>query len=451
MSQRRNRAAPKTENGQPLDDAYQVQIAALSHDGRGIARIGNRPVFIADTLPCETIRFSRGKRRRGFDEGELLEVVEAAAQRTTPRCPHFGYCGGCSLQHLEHAAQAEVKQQHLLETLNRIGKVAPAEILEPITAEPWGYRRRARLGVKHVPKKGGVLVGFRERKTSYIAVLDACEVLDPAVGHRLQELMALLDKFSIRAQLPQIEVAVADNAVALVLRVLAPPSEDDLRLLEAFSREQAVWFYLQPGGLDSVKPLRPDTPPLTYALPAFELRLQFEPVDFIQVNAAVNRQMVDRTVELLAPQSQETVLDLFAGIGNFTLPLATRAGKVIGVEGDSSLIERLRLNAQHNGLDNVQAFAADLFEVKTEPAWLAADIDKVLLDPPRAGAKQVLPAIAARQPQRIVYVSCHPATLARDAQSLVHAYGYVLQAAGLVDMFPHTGHTEAMAVFTRAD
>lgn len=427
---------------------FELAVEDLAADARGVGRDADgKAVFVADTLPGERVRYRRMRRRRHHDEGVLDEILAPAAQRVAPRCPHFGLCGGCALQHLEPDAQVAFKQRQLLGTLERVGGVTPESVLPPVTGRRWEYRRRARLGVKHVPGKGGTLVGFRERGSPFVAVLSGCEVLIPEVGRRLVELQRLIDGLSIRAQVPQIEVAGGDDAVALVLRVLAEPSAEDRERLAAYSRETGLWFHLQPGGLDTVTPLLPDTPELSYALPEFDVRLAFRPTDFVQIHAEVNAAMVGRAVALLDPVPGERVLELFAGLGNFSLPLARRGARVTAVEGDADLVARAHANAAANGLaERVETHAVDLFEPDPEAAWLDGGVDHVLLDPPRAGAREVLPLVAARRPRRIVYCSCHPATLARDAVDLAER-GYRLTGAGVVDMFPHTAHVEAMALF----
>ncbi|WP_353253183.1 23S rRNA (uracil(1939)-C(5))-methyltransferase RlmD [Salinisphaera sp. PC39] len=429
---------------------FELAVEDLASDARGVGRDADgKAVFVADTLPGERVRYLRTRRRRHHDEGRLEEVLTASPERVDPRCPHFGVCGGCALQHLDPAAQIAFKERQLLEALERIGGLVPASVLPAVTGRRWGYRRRARLGVKHVPKKGGTLVGFRERGAPYIAVLEGCEVLIPDVGRRIAGLQRLLDGLSIRERVPQIEVAGGDDAVALVLRVLDEPNEADRQRLAEYSRETGLWFHLQPGGLDTVTPLLPETPELTYTLPAFDVRLAFRPTDFVQIHGEVNARMVAQAIDLLEPAPGERVLELFAGLGNFSLPLARRGARVTAVEGEAGLVARARENARANGLgDAVTAWDADLFQPSADAAWLAGDVDLALLDPPRAGAAEILPLVAAKGPRRIVYCSCHPATLARDAAELA-GRGYRLRAAGVVDMFPHTAHVEAMALFER--
>lgn len=424
-------------------------VAALTHEGEGVIREG-KTAFVPGALPGERIRFQRTKRHRQHDDARLLEVLEPAADRVEPACAHFGICGGCALQHLSNESQVAVKQAELREGLERVAHATPEVWLPPMQGPQWGYRRRARLGAKYVIKKGRVVVGFRERLAPYVAALDRCAVLAPPAGELIEPLSALLTSLSICSHLPQIEVAVADNAVALVLRVLEDPSEADLDKLRAFEAGRGVRFYLQRKGLDSVRRLAP-TPaneaPLHYALPESRLELEFAPTDFIQINAVVNAALVERAVQLMELTSQSKVLDLYCGLGNFTLALARRAGQAVGVEGDGELIARARHNAERNGIANAEFHVADLAKaVSAEAPWLRPAYTHVLLDPPRAGAREMLPTVARFAPQKVLYISCHPGSLARDIGILVHDHGFKLRAAGVLDMFPHTTHVESIAV-----
>jgi len=431
-------------------EPVRADIASLSHDGRGVTHVDGKAVFVAGTLPGEQVLFRYTRRARRHDEGVPLEVVRPAPERVEPRCAHVGVCGGCALQHMDPAAQVHLKQQVLTETLARIGKVAPARWLEPLAGEPWGYRRKARLGVRWVAKKGRVLVGFRERGSSFIADLAHCDVLRPEVGGRLLQLAALIESLSIRERVPQIEVAQGDGPTVLVFRVLDPPSGHDRDKLLAFAAETGLHVYLQTGGAETVTPLSGQAVSLDYGLPAHGVEIGFEPLDFTQVNLALNRRMVDQALALLDPQPDEQVLDLFCGLGNFTLPIARHADRVVGVEGDAGLVARARRNAEHNHIGNVEFQAADLYSVPSAVApWHRERFHKALLDPPRTGAREVLETLAATGVRRILYVSCFPATLARDAEHLVHALGFRLEAAGAMDMFPHTAHLESMALFER--
>jgi 23S rRNA (uracil1939-C5)-methyltransferase len=427
----------------------EAVIVDLSHEGRGVARIDGKAVFVPDALPGERVLLRRVGRRRSFDEAVLEQVLAASPDRVQADCPHFGLCGGCALQHLAPTAQIAFKQSQLIESLVRLGGVEPASVLEPLTGPVWGYRRRARLGIKLVPRKGRVLVGFRERSAPYVADLHECRVLASPAAMLIDPLAALVASLSIAARVPQAEVAVADGSCAMVLRVLDAPTEADLELLRGFEAAHAVRFYLQPGGAESVRPLRPGAPPLEYALASFGLRFEFEPTDFIQVNGELNERMVGRAVDLLGLESDHAVLDLFCGLGNFSLALATRAREVVGIEGDGALVARAARNAARNALGNARFHVADLFTDTSGSPWARRHYDRVLLDPPRAGAREVLPVVAGCGATRVVYISCHPGSLARDAGILVREHGLRLAAAGVMDMFPHTTHVEAVAVFER--
>ncbi len=428
----------------------QGTVAAMTHDGEGIIRTG-KTAFVGGALPGEVIRFRRLRRHRSHDEGQLLEVIESSPDRIDPRCSHFGVCGGCALQHLAAERQIDVKQQELRDALERVAKVTAQTWLPPLSGPQWGYRRRARLGARHVPKKGRVIVGFRERLAPYIAALDHCDVLSPPVGALITPLSVLLTGLASRDFIPQIEVAVAENTTALVLRVLRALPEGDLAALREFGRQHSLRLYLQTGGVGSVAPLEaePDPGPLRYCLPEFDVTFDFAPTDFIQVNAALNAAMVSRVISLLELTAADRVLDLYCGLGNFTLPLARRAGAVLGIEGDAALVERARHNASMNGLTNAQFVAADLTQALAMNApYLAQGFSHVVLDPPRAGALDVMPTIAHLAPRKVAYISCHPGSLARDIAVLVHEFGFVLRAAGVLDMFPHTTHVESLAVLT---
>ena len=423
-------------------------VTGLTHDGEGVVR-GGKTAFVAGALPGERIRLRRTRRHRQHDDAELLEVLEPSGARVAPRCAHFGVCGGCALQHLAPAAQLAAKQSELAETLARVARVQPARWLAPLAGPVWAYRRRARLGVKFVRKKGCVVVGFRERAAPYVAQLTRCEVLAAPVGELIAPLAAMLTELSIRERVPQIEVAVADHATALVLRVLSAPSEADAARLRRFGAAYGVRLYLQPAGLDSVVPLDPPVEPLRYALARSGVELEFAPVDFIQVNGAVNEALVERAAQLLQLDGAATLLDLYCGLGNFTLALARAAGRAVGVEGERALIERARGNARRNGIANAEFHLANLATPPDATAsWMRQAYTHVLLDPPRTGAPAMLAAVAALAPQRLLYISCHPGSLARDLGVLVHEHGFALQAAGIVDMFPHTTHVESLALLT---
>jgi 23S rRNA (uracil1939-C5)-methyltransferase len=421
-------------------------VDSLTHDGEGVVHNG-KAAFVPGALPGETVVYLRRKRFSGHDEAELREIIVASPLRVPPPCPHFALCGGCALQHLSPASQVDTKFQQLRDNLLRVGKVEPVQWLEPITAPVWNYRRRARLGARYVHKRERSLVGFRERQGSFIAAIDSCEVLAEPANRLIAPLSELFTSLSIRERVPQVELAVAENVTVLVLRVLLPPSPEDLAAMRAFETRHAVRLYLQSGGLNTVQPLTPPAPLLEYTLPQFDVRLQFLPTDFVQVNAAINRLLVGRVIDLLELDAGSRVLDLFCGLGNFSLPLARRAAGVVAVEGDAGLVDRARANAQLNGLHNVEFHSADLFApAALDAGWWRGDFSHVLLDPPRAGARELLPRVAKLRPRRLAYVSCHPATLARDLGLLVHEHGFRLLAAGVADMFPHTAHIESIAL-----
>ncbi len=444
--------------GKTVPDRIETAtVVGLTHDGEGIVRGEGKTVFVAGALPGESVRFRRTRTHRQHDEAELVEVLTPVPERVVPRCAHFGICGGCALQHLSSAAQLEAKHTELRDNLERLGRVSPRTWLPPLRGPVWSYRRRARLGAKFVTKKGRVLVGFRERLTPYLADVQHCDVLAPPIGDLITPLAELIMTLSIRERVPQIEVAVADNAVALVFRVLAPPSAADLERLRAFGVTHRLRLYLQPGGLDSVQELDAPGEPLHYRLPRFQIELQFLPTDFIQINGAVNEALVSRAVELLELTATDRVLDLFCGIGNFTLPMARSAGRVVGVEGDATLVARARHNARLNAVENAEFHVADLARLPAEPQalagvpWLRGDYTHVVLDPPRAGAREVLASIARLEPRRVLYISCHPGSLARDLGVLVTEHGFTLEAAGVLDMFPHTAHFESLALLKPGD
>jgi len=427
----------------------EADIVDLSHEAHGVARLDGKAVFVADALPGERVLLRRVRRHRSFDEAVLESVLSTSPDRVAAQCPHYGTCGGCALQHLAPAAQLAFKQAQLFENLARIGGVEPGERLGPLTGPVWGYRRRARLGIKYVARKGRVLVGFRERSAPYVADLHACRILAPPLDSLMDPLAELVGSLSIAARLPQAEVAAAENACAVVLRVLDPPTAADIDRLLDFERSQGVRLYLQPGGPASVVPLAPGGEPLRYRLGAFDVTIEFEPTDFIQVNAVLNEAMVTRAVDLLDPRPGERVLDLFCGLGNFSLPLARRAGEVVGVDGEAALVARAAANARRQAIANAAFVAADLAAPAADAPWARCEYRRVLLDPPRAGAREVLPVVARCGAGRVVYISCHPGSLARDAGILVRDHGFRFVAAGVMDMFPHTTHVEALAVFER--
>ena len=403
-------------------------------------------MFIPGALPGEQVRLQPRKRRRQYQLGDLVEIIEPSASRVEPPCEYFGRCGGCAVQHLDYPAQVAFKESTLREALARIGGVEPETWLPPILGPQWNYRRRARLGVRYVKGKRRVLAGFKERATRYVTDMAGCMVLVEPFDRLPGELGHLIGRTSLSRRLPQVELAAGEEATAAVFRVLDDPEEADLKLLADFGKQWDLDVYLQPGGPGTVRPLDPDRArPLFYRLPDFDVSLQFAPTDFLQVNARVNERLVAEALRLLDLQPTDRVLDLYCGLGNFSLPLARLAGQVLGVEGDGGLVARAAANARRNGLENAAFEAADL----SQPGWsfLREHWDAVLLDPPRSGAETAVRQMAEMSPRRIAYISCHPATLARDAKSLVHEQGYRLLAAGVADMFPHTHHVEAVTVF----
>ena len=430
-------------------------IESLDHEGKGIARLEGKTIFVEGALTGETVEFSSYRKKPRFEQATTSRILKESCYRVTPRCAYFGVCGGCSMQHLEASAQAAVKQRVLEDNLWHLGKVKADALFPAIYGPTWGYRFRARLSVRYVAKKGGTLVGFHERKSSFVADMLSCEILPPHVSALLPKLRELVFALSIADSLPQIELAMGDAVTALVLRILAPLASADEAILRRFADEHGVQFWLQPRGPESVVPFYPlDAPPLAYTLPEFDIRMPFRPTDFTQVNHAVNRVLVRKALALLAPQPDERIADMFCGLGNFTLPIAKSGAWVLGMEGSPALVQRSRENAAVNGLaDNTEFIAENLFDMT--PARLASlgRFDKMLIDPPRDGAISLVKALQApghgAAPKRIVYVSCSPGTLARDAGVLVHEKGYVLKGAGIANMFPHTSHVESIAWFER--
>lgn len=426
-------------------------IESLDHEARGITRLEGKTIFVDGALPGETVSYASYRKKPTFEMAQLLAVHKASSQRTEPGCQYFGICGGCAMQHLHHSAQVAVKQRVLEDNLWHIGRLRPEQMLPPIQGTPWGYRHRARLGVRKVPKKGGMLVGFHERKSSYIADMTACQVLPRHVSDMLIPLRELFGSLSICERLPQVEVAVGEQCTALVLRILEPLTPVDEQKLRDFADAHQVVFYLQPKGPDTVYRFYPlPGPRLSYALPEFGVELDFRPTDFTQVNHGINRVLVRRALRLLDPQPGERIADMFCGLGNFTLPIASLGAQVVGVEGSEGLVQRGRESAAANGLaERVEFQVANLFDCTEESVAALGQFDKMLIDPPREGAVELVKALGENGPKRIVYVSCNPATLARDAAVLVSVLGYRFRAAGAVNMFPHTAHVESIALFER--
>jgi len=425
-----------------------AEIIDLTHDGQGVADLDGHRVFVSGALPGEFVRLAPRRRRRRYQEADLVRVLRSVESRVDPPCPYFGRCGGCAVQHLAYAKQVEFKETVVREALARLADLEPAEWLAPIIGPEWYYRRRARLGVRFVAGKGRVLVGFKERATRFITDMSNCRVLVQPLDALPGQLATLITQMTLKQRLPQAEIAAGESARAVVLRVLDAPTEEDLRLLIEFGQQHEIDVYLQRGGPGTVQALDPETTkPLAYGLPEFGLTLEFAPTDFVQVNARVNEAMVSWTVEQLGVESSDRVLDLYCGLGNFSLPLARRAAMVVGVEGEGGLVARAAHNARRNGLENTRFVTADL----SEPGWsfMRESWDLVVLDPPRSGAHVAVTQMARMGPRRIAYVSCHPATLARDAKELIDSQGYRLRAVGIADMFPHTHHVETLALFER--
>jgi 23S rRNA (uracil1939-C5)-methyltransferase len=438
-------------NGMTADssDVAAVEVVDLSHDGRGVAVVGGSRVFVAGALPGERVVLRSHKRRRRYAEAELVAIAEPSAARVDPPCAYFGVCGGCALQHLDYQAQVEFKQDVLAEALGRIGKVTPKRWLAPLTGSQWHYRRRARLGVKYVAAKDRVLVGFRERSARFIADMAECRVLVRPMDRLPTELAAVLADSALRDRVPQVEIAIGDSAGAMILRTLDPPGQRDLDAFAALGERLDVDVYLQSGGPDTVRALGAEPRQLAYELPSEHVRIEFEPGDFIQVNAEMNRVMVAAALEAAEIDASDRVLDLYCGIGNFSLPLARRAREVLGVEGAGPLVARAAHNAARNDVHNARFATANLDESDWpffREAW-----DVILLDPARNGAAAAVAAMGRMRPRRVVYVSCDPGTLARDAGALVTSGRYRLTSARIVDMFANTHHVEAIAVFDRHD
>ena len=434
------------------DCANSVVIESLDYEGRGIAHAEGKVIFIEGALTGETVTYSSYRKKSSFEIAHLGQVRKPTFMRVTPKCQHFGVCGGCSMQHMDAYAQVSAKQRILEDNLWHIGKVKAQTILPPIHGQSWGYRQRARLSVRHVIKKGKTLVGFREKRGGYVADMKRCEILTPKIAKLLPLLGELSESLTIRDALPQIEVAVGENVDVLVLRILQPLSLADEEAIENFADTHAVQFWLQTKGPETAVPFYPlDAPPLTYSLPEFGITMPFAPTEFTQVNAEMNRVMVSRAMRLLDPQPNDRIADLFCGLGNFTLAIARSGAQVVGIEGSAALVQRAGENAALNNLaGNAQFSEMNLFEIDETVLDKLGHFDKMLIDPPRDGAFELVKSLGMDAPGRIVYVSCNPATLARDAEILAHQKGYVLKAAGVMNMFPHTSHVESIALFEKA-
>ncbi|MDO9012738.1 MAG: 23S rRNA (uracil(1939)-C(5))-methyltransferase RlmD [Gallionella sp.] len=442
----------KNNNKQAVESPSQaVAIESLDQEGRGIAHADGKVIFIEGALTGEVVSYASYRKKPAFELAQMTQLHKAASIRVEPKCAHYGVCGGCSMQHLDTRVQVAVKQRILEDSLARIGRVKPQSILPAIYGQSWGYRERARISAKYVIKKEKMLVGFHEKRSSFVADMQNCEILAPKIAGLIQPLAVLIEGLSIRDKLPQIEVAVGEHVDALVLRIMAPLSAEDETALRAFADEHTIQFWLQTKGPETIVPFYPlDAPALSYSLPEFGITMPFAPSEFTQVNSELNRVMISRAIRLLAPQSNERIADFFCGLGNFTLPIARSGAQVLGVEGSDALVKRAAQNAVSNDLSgNTKYQAMNLFEM--DEALLAGmgKFDKWLIDPPRDGAMELVKAITPEiAPERIVYVSCNPATLARDAFELVQR-GYTLKSAGVMNMFPQTSHVESIAVFER--
>lgn len=428
-----------------------VEIKGLSHDGRGVTTIDGKAAFIHGALAGEKVLAKITKHHRRYSEGRVLEVITSAPDRVTPDCKHYGVCGGCSMQHMDINSQIQFKQQTLINQLQHFGQVTAESILPPISGTPFGYRGKARLGVRYVIKKEKLFVGFREKLSNYLTDIESCSVLHPSIGPHIQDLSTLIASLTQFEHIAQIEVAVGDQAAALVVRHLTDLPADDIEKLCAFGKEHAFHIYLQPNPPALLHKVWPNDQHerLSYALSDYQLEMLFHPLDFTQVNSQTNQLMVKQALELLNLKPSDTVLDLFCGLGNFTLPIARHAKQVTGIEGSQAMVERGYENAKHNHIANVDFYAANLMAPDTTWPWLQKSYDAVLLDPPRTGAAEIIAHMPSLNPKRIVYVSCNPATLARDAGILVNSMGYRLTKVGVINMFPHTSHIEAIALFEK--
>ena len=427
---------------------YEIEIEALSHEGRGISHIDNKVIFTRGALPGEKVIASRTLSRAKYEEADVVEVIEPSLDRIDAKCSVYGICGGCSFQHLSSLNQISAKHDWLQSAFMGQSKVQPKEWLEPIQVESWGYRRKARLGVRYVAKKEKVLVGFRERKSSFVTVMSRCEGLHPSLGDNLEILSECIEALSIKDHVPQIEVAIAEKDTILILRHLQPLNENDEEVLIDYAKKLSITWYLQSGGLDTIKPLK-NPVQLTYSIPKHNIEMSFLPNDFTQVNFELNKKMIDLALDLLDLNENDDVIDLFCGLGNFTLPISRYANKVVGIEGDQGLVERAKANAKANNITNALFYKADLFEDVSGFEWFRGkNYNKALIDPSRTGAIEIVELLPKLNIERLVYVSCNPATLARDTAKLI-SLGFSLESAGVMDMFPQTAHVESIALFVR--
>lgn len=431
-------------------ETFETTVEALSHDGRGIAHINGKTIFIRNALPDEKVAFKYTSMRGSFNEGAAIEILSASAERVAPTCLHANICGGCCLQHLKACAQLKHKQKVMLEMLQHFGKAAPLEILPPLVGDNYGYRHKARLGVRFVGKKGDVLVGFREQNGRYITEITDCQILHPNIGNKITPLRKLITSLISLRVIPQIEVAIGDSKTALNIRHLKPLPLIDLEKIISFAKQQGLEIYLQPKGPNTIHKIWPENndDKLSYYLPNHEIKLQFHPSDFTQVNPTINRQMINQAIKLLNPQPNDEILDLFCGLGNFTIPLAKHCKNITGIECSSQMVKRGYENASLNNIKNADFYEFNLKEDCTRCNW-TKKYNKILLDPPRSGAAEVISKIKKFNPEKILYISCNPATFARDTGELVNSQGYKLEKIGIMDMFPHTAHMETMALFTQ--
>lgn len=427
-------------------------IESLDHEGRGVAHVNGKTIFIDGALPGEEVEYSSFRKKRNYELANLTRVIRASSQRVVPRCPHFDICGGCSMQHLHFSSQVAAKQRVLEDALWHIARLRPDMVYPPIFGSAWAYRHKARFTVRNVPSKGGVLVGFHEKRSSYVAAMDSCAVLPPPVSALVPDLKHLIAGMSVSDRVPQVEVSIGGAQTVLVLRHLAALSNSDRQRLREFADRHRIVWYLQANGPETASLFYPpDTPSLSYTLPDFDVELRFSPTDFTQVNHGVNRMLVRRAMALLQPAPGERIADMFCGLGNFSLPIARGGAMLTGIEGSAALVARARENAAANGLSGLSNFSvANLFEITSKTFAMLGPFDKLLIDPPREGAIDLVKSLPeSGAPQRIVYVSCSPATLARDAAVLVGEKGYVMRGAGIASMFPHTSHVESIALFER--
>lgn len=426
---------------------YELDIESLSHEGRGVAHIDDKVVFVSGALPGEKVAAQRTYTRSKFEEAEVIEVISPSPDRINPKCEVYGVCGGCSFQHLSSNDQIKAKHEWLSSAFKQQGNVEPKSWLEPLQDISWGYRRKARLGVRYVAKKEKVLVGFREKKSSFITNMSRCEVLHPSIGNHLEDLSRCIERLSIKSHIPQIEVAISEDGVVLILRHLIPLTAKDEQILIDCASELNIIWYTQSGGIETVKPLD-ISKTLSYKLPNYGIEVEFLATDFTQVNFSINQKMINIAIEMLDLNKKDVVIDLFCGLGNFTLPIAKHVKQVVGVEGDLGLIERAKNNANNNNIVNAKFYKADLFKDVEGFSWFRGKkYNKALIDPARTGAIEIVELLPKLGVERIVYVSCNPSTLARDTNRLIEI-GYKLEKAGVMDMFPQTSHVESIALFS---